>query len=86
MEEKTGVTSPQLSLPLWIRRPINRIIVAYPVEIAVPVEAIDHVQIVMPTGEEATARRFYADLLGIPEVEKPTALAREVGAGSNAAR
>lgn len=42
--------------------------------------AIDHVQLAMPAGEEASARRFYADLLGIPEVPKPPELAGRGGA------
>lgn len=33
--------------------------------------ALDHVQLAMPAGGEAAARRFYGDLLGIPEVAKP---------------
>ena len=41
---------------------------------------IDHVQLAMPPGEEETARAFYAGLLGIPEVQKPAALARRGGA------
>ncbi len=36
---------------------------------------IDHVQLAMPPGREAEARAFYADLLGIPETEKPPNLA-----------
>ncbi|MEX6504871.1 VOC family protein [Jiella sp. M17.18] len=36
---------------------------------------LDHVQLAMPAGEEARARAFYRDLLGIPEVEKPPHLA-----------
>ena len=35
------------------------------------IEGIDHIQLAMPAGEEAKARRFYSDLLGIPEVPKP---------------
>ncbi|HRQ36919.1 MAG TPA: glyoxalase [Chloroflexota bacterium] len=35
---------------------------------------LDHVQIAMPPGGEEVARRFYGDLLGLPEVEKPAAL------------
>ncbi|MCA1370649.1 VOC family protein [Bradyrhizobium sp. BRP14] len=41
--------------------------------------AIDHVQLAMPRGGEAEARRFYADLLGIPEVLKPANLAARGG-------
>jgi len=33
----------------------------------------------MPPGGETQARRFYAELLGIPEVPKPTHLARRGG-------
>lgn len=43
------------------------------------VEAINHVQLAMPAGEEAEARHFYADLLGIPEVDKPPHLAARGG-------
>jgi catechol 2,3-dioxygenase-like lactoylglutathione lyase family enzyme len=41
--------------------------------------AIDHVQLAMPAGGEEEARRFYAGLLGIPEVAKPAELARRGG-------
>ncbi|PDT86269.1 VOC family protein [Sinorhizobium sp. BJ1] len=43
------------------------------------VVAIDHVQLAMPEGGEAEARRFYAGLLGIPEVTKPPNLAARGG-------
>ena len=43
------------------------------------VEALNHVQLAMPPGEEAAARRFYAELLGIPEVDKPPHLAKRGG-------
>ena len=33
--------------------------------------ALDHLQLAMPRGGEEAARRFYRDVLGIPEVEKP---------------
>jgi catechol 2,3-dioxygenase-like lactoylglutathione lyase family enzyme len=33
--------------------------------------ALDHVQVMMPPGGEDDARRFYAGLLGLTEVEKP---------------
>ena len=42
--------------------------------------AIDHVQLAMPAGEEATARAFYAGVLGLREVPKPPVLARRGGA------
>lgn len=35
---------------------------------------IDHVQLAMPAGGEAEARRFYAGVLGLAEVDKPEAL------------
>jgi catechol 2,3-dioxygenase-like lactoylglutathione lyase family enzyme len=44
-----------------------------------PVERLDHVQLAMPAGGEAAARRFYGDTLGIPEVRKPAHLARRGG-------
>ncbi len=36
--------------------------------------AIDHVQLAIPPGAEAVCRPYYADLLGMTEVEKPEAL------------
>ena len=35
---------------------------------------LHHVQVAMPPGEEAAARRFYAEGLGMTEVEKPEEL------------
>jgi catechol 2,3-dioxygenase-like lactoylglutathione lyase family enzyme len=35
---------------------------------------LDHVQITVPRGEEEAARRFYCDLLGLPEIAKPEVL------------
>ena len=43
------------------------------------VTALDHVQLAMPTGGEAAARRFYADVLGLHEVPKPEGLAGRGG-------
>ena len=40
---------------------------------------LDHVQLAMPEGREADARRFYADALGLREVAKPPNLARRGG-------
>ena len=40
----------------------------------VRIVAIDHVQLAMPPGGEAVARRFYGDVLGFKEVPKPAAL------------
>jgi catechol 2,3-dioxygenase-like lactoylglutathione lyase family enzyme len=42
-------------------------------------ETIDHVQLAMPAGEEAAARAFYGDLLGLPEQPKPPELAARGG-------
>jgi catechol 2,3-dioxygenase-like lactoylglutathione lyase family enzyme len=35
------------------------------------VVGIDHVQIGVPTGGEAECRRYYVDVLGLPEMERP---------------
>ena len=43
------------------------------------IEAIEHVQLAMPVGQEDAARRFYAGLLEIPEVPKPPELAKRGG-------
>jgi catechol 2,3-dioxygenase-like lactoylglutathione lyase family enzyme len=40
---------------------------------------LDHVQLAMPPGREADARRFYGDLLGLREVAKPPELAGRGG-------
>ncbi|MDR6412275.1 glyoxalase [Paraburkholderia terricola] len=40
---------------------------------------IDHIQLAMPAGEEAAARRFYGGLLGMLEIPKPPHLARRGG-------
>ena len=45
----------------------------------VGVIGIDHVQLLMPVRGESEARRFYGDLLGLREVEKPAALAERGG-------
>ena len=44
------------------------------------IRAIEHIQLAMPTGEEAKARAFYQGLLGIPERAKPPGLANRGGA------
>jgi catechol 2,3-dioxygenase-like lactoylglutathione lyase family enzyme len=36
---------------------------------------IDHVQLAAPPGCEAEARRFFGELLGLPELPKPSAMA-----------
>lgn len=40
---------------------------------------IEHVQLAMPAGGEELARRFYRDLLKIPETPKPPHLAKRGG-------
>jgi hypothetical protein len=40
---------------------------------------IEHVQLAMPPGGEADARRFYGEILGIPEVPKPAHLVHRGG-------
>jgi hypothetical protein len=43
------------------------------------VQSLDHVQLAMPPGGEASARDFYQGLLEIPEVPKPPELAKRGG-------
>ena len=45
----------------------------------IEVVGIDHVQLPMPAGGEAEARRFYGQILGLREVDKPPALAGRGG-------
>jgi catechol 2,3-dioxygenase-like lactoylglutathione lyase family enzyme len=42
--------------------------------------ALDHVQVAMPPGEEASARAFYVGVLGMSELTKPDRLAKRGGA------
>jgi len=42
--------------------------------------AVDHVQLAIPAGGEATARPFYVDVLGLTELPKPPELAARGGA------
>jgi catechol 2,3-dioxygenase-like lactoylglutathione lyase family enzyme len=44
------------------------------------IQAIDHVQIAIPTGGEIAAQPFYRDLLELTEVPKPPAMAARGGA------
>jgi catechol 2,3-dioxygenase-like lactoylglutathione lyase family enzyme len=46
----------------------------------VNVVGIDHIQLAMPAGQEDEARRFYAGLLGLTEVAKPSHLVARGGA------
>jgi catechol 2,3-dioxygenase-like lactoylglutathione lyase family enzyme len=41
---------------------------------------LDHVQLAMPSGQEAKARSFYCGVLGLTEEQKPPNLARRGGA------
>lgn len=38
------------------------------------IEGVDHIQVAAPPGCEADARHFFGELLGLDEVEKPSAL------------
>lgn len=40
---------------------------------------IDHVQLAAPAGCEAEARKFFHDILGLPELEKPESLRKRGG-------
>jgi catechol 2,3-dioxygenase-like lactoylglutathione lyase family enzyme len=46
---------------------------------AMRVRRLDHVLLAMPAGREADARKFYQDILGIPEAVKPPELAARGG-------
>jgi catechol 2,3-dioxygenase-like lactoylglutathione lyase family enzyme len=46
---------------------------------AFEVVGLDHVQLAAPAGCETAARGFYGDLLGLPELPKPTTLAGRGG-------
>ena len=43
------------------------------------ITGIDHVQLAIPAGSESRARAYYADLLELTEIPKPTALAARGG-------
>jgi catechol 2,3-dioxygenase-like lactoylglutathione lyase family enzyme len=43
------------------------------------IRGIDHVQVAAPAGREAAARAFYGEILGLPEIPKPTNLAQRGG-------
>jgi len=40
---------------------------------------IHHAQLTVPLGQEAAARAFYCDVLGLPEIEKPGSLKNRGG-------
>src|SRR5215468_6022207 len=43
------------------------------------IQAIEHIQLAMPRGQEDIARNFYSGLLNIPEIPKPPELAKRGG-------
>ncbi len=43
------------------------------------ITGLDHVQVEAPAGCEAAARTFYSGFLGLPELQKPTALEKNGG-------
>ena len=43
------------------------------------IDAIHHVQITIPKGQEAAARAFYCDVMGLEEISKPQTLAARGG-------
>jgi hypothetical protein len=45
----------------------------------VSIVGLDHVQVAAPPGNEADARRFFGELLGLPELDKPASLQRRSG-------
>jgi catechol 2,3-dioxygenase-like lactoylglutathione lyase family enzyme len=45
----------------------------------VPITFLDHVQLAAPPGCEPAARKFFGQLLGLPELAKPEALAARGG-------
>lgn len=59
--------------PVEILSPLKYLFVSF------PFIAIDHVQLAMPAGQEETARKFYADLLGMREIPKPAELLKRGG-------
>lgn len=46
----------------------------------IEIQTLDHVHILAPTGSEPEVRRFYGELLGLAEVEKPPELKPRGGA------
>jgi catechol 2,3-dioxygenase-like lactoylglutathione lyase family enzyme len=47
--------------------------------VSAPFVCLDHVQLAIPVGGEAEARRFYRELLGMEEIPKPPRLAARGG-------
>jgi len=44
------------------------------------IEGLDHVQVAAPRESEGAMRRFYGEILGLPEIPKPETLAGRGGA------
>ncbi len=44
------------------------------------IKHIDHIQLAMPAGQEDEARRFFIDILGFVEIEKPEPMRSRGGA------
>jgi len=47
--------------------------------VSAEIVGVDHVQVAAPPGRETEARRFYGDLLGLAELEKPPLLTTRGG-------
>jgi hypothetical protein len=45
-------------------------------------DRLEHVQLAVPAGGEALARAFYRDVLGIPEIPKPSSAAAVGSSGA----
>jgi len=43
------------------------------------IRGINHAQLTIPGGSEEKARQFYCQILGLPEIEKPTSLSGRGG-------
>jgi catechol 2,3-dioxygenase-like lactoylglutathione lyase family enzyme len=50
------------------------VLIGRAMSLPVVITGVDHVQITVAKSDEAAARRFYCEVLGLPEIEKPDAL------------
>ena len=48
-------------------------------EVSIMIKGLHHVQLTIPKGLEEAGKRFYCDVLQLPELEKPSALAGRGG-------
>lgn len=55
----------------------DRVVFTCELDEASPGAVLDHVQVAAPPGAEADARRFYGELLGLREIERPAAFGGE---------